>query len=88
MALQKQFTTDHGIDLSAAYFRVERPKLISKTRVDFEVCGYASAGAADTSAPVSLQGYSAPYVIAGENPIKQAYDHIKSLPEFSNAEDV
>ena len=88
MALQKQFTTDHGIALPAAYFRVERPKLISKTRVDFEVCGYASAAAADTSAPISAQGYSAPYAIAGENPIKQAYAHLKSLPEFSDAEDV
>ena len=32
-------------------------------------------------------GYSCAYDITGENPIKQAYLHLKSLPEFADAVD-
>ncbi len=31
--------------------------------------------------------YVFPYNIAGDNPIKQAYLYLKTLPEFSDAED-
>lgn len=88
MALQKPFTTDHGISLPAAYFRVERPVLVTKTKLDFEVCGYANSSAADGAAPVFVQGYSCQYDLDGTNPLKQAYTHLKGLPEFTSAEDV
>lgn len=31
--------------------------------------------------------FTVPYVLDGENPIKQAYEYIKTLPEYENAVD-
>ena len=31
--------------------------------------------------------YVFPYDLAGDNPIKQAYEHLKTLPEFADAVD-
>jgi len=39
------------------------------------------------SDPYQLQYINAPYDINAENPIKQAYLHLKTLPEFSDATD-
>jgi hypothetical protein len=33
------------------------------------------------------ESYSCTYDINGENPVRQAYLHLKTLPEFANATD-
>jgi len=37
--------------------------------------------------PMGYRRYRFEYSIDGENPIKQAYEYIKTLPEFEGAED-
>ena len=41
MALQKTVTTTQGFTTINAYFRVEGLSLVSKTKISFQICGYA-----------------------------------------------
>ena len=46
-----------------------------------------SIQAATDKQVVDLRQVSVPYVLDGENPIKQAYEYIKTLPDYENASD-
>ena len=85
MALQKTTTTPQGFEATNAYHRVEAVTLTSKDEISFRVRSYK-----DASETVAFgdAGFSCAYDIAGENPIKQAYEHLKTLPEFAGAADV
>lgn len=83
MALKKSITTIHGINIVDAYIRVDGLRLSSKSTIAFNACVYA-----DSSKPmVDGRQVECAYNINGENPIAQAYAHLKTLPEFADAVD-
>ena len=84
MALQKTITTPHGFEATNAYHRVEAVALNTKTEIAFRVRAYKDQ---DAALAFGDGGYQCAYDIAGDNPIKQAYEHLKTLPEFSDAVD-
>jgi hypothetical protein len=83
MALQKTVTTIHGFSAVNAYHRVEAISLVGKDRINFHVCSYVSP----ENPSFAKQIMSAEYELDGQNPIKQAYEYLKTLPEFSGAMD-
>jgi hypothetical protein len=83
MALEKTVTTPHGLTAVNAYHRVEGTQ-ISKDRITFQVRSYKD----NSGLPHFADAYfNCAYDIAGDNPIKQAYTHLKTLPEFADAID-
>jgi hypothetical protein len=83
MALEKTVTTPHGFTASNAYHRVEGTQ-VSKDRMTFQVRSYKD----NSGLPHFSDAYfDCDYDIEGANPIKQAYKHLKTLPEFEGATD-
>lgn len=83
MALQKTIITGFGITVNNAYLRVEGVQLLSKEKITFQV-----RASVDGQKPHFQDAlFSCDYVLTGENPIKQAYAHLKTLPEFTGATD-
>lgn len=83
MALKKALTTVHGIYLADAYIRIEELRLANKSTIVFNVCIYA-----DKTKPVVDGGVmQCAYDLSGANPLEQAYAHLKTLHEFSDAAD-
>jgi hypothetical protein len=83
MALSKSIDTQFGVPVADAYHRVEGVELLSKSDMAFSVRAYADV----LCAAVADARYAIPYDIDGDNPIRQAYLHLKSLPEFAGATD-
>jgi hypothetical protein len=83
MALTKNIETATGINVPNAYFRVE-DIFLSKSVISFTLRNYVVS----TKPPLSKEDMTCAYDILGENPFKQAYDYIKTLPEFADATDV
>jgi len=83
MALNKAVETNYGVIVDGCYLRVEQPKL-TKTALSFHLRTYV-----DITKPFFEETvFTCAYDIAGENPFKQAYTHLKTLPEFADATDV
>lgn len=84
MALKKTVTTPQGFEAADAYLRVEALALDDKTRMSFRVRAYK-----DQSANTAFddQPFGCVYDMTGNNPIAQAYMHLKTLPEFADAKD-
>jgi hypothetical protein len=83
MALKKTTTSPHGFESANAYHRVESVSLKDKNKITFHVRSYK-----ETDLPFfAEQVLSAAYDITGENPIKQAYAHLKTLKDFADAVD-
>jgi hypothetical protein len=83
MALAKTISTVHGFQAVNAYHRVEAVSLIGKEQISFHVRSYTA-----TDKPFFVEEVmTAPYQLDGDNPIKQAYAHLKTLSEFSGATD-
>ena len=81
MALQKTTVTVHGFEAVDAYHRVENILFVNKTQMSFNVRSYK-----EIKLPFfAEQIFSCAYDVTGENPIKQAYVYLKTLPEFANA---
>jgi len=83
MALKKSVTTVYGFEIPDAYHRVEGVQLISKTMIRFQVRSFADK----EKAHFADSQYECVYDMNGQNPIKQAYEHLKTLPEFAGATD-
>lgn len=83
MALEVNYTTSSDVTINSAYVRVEGVQL-SKEHASFVVCYYVSAS---SKTAADRQVNSCSYDLEGENPIKQAYLYLKTLPEFEGAED-
>ena len=82
MALKKITETNFGFNIPNAYHRVENIKL-NKNHIAFSVFAYT-----DTEKDAfDIRNYSCDYDLEGDNPIKQAYEHLKTLPEFAGAID-
>ena len=83
MALAKTVLTIHGFQSNNAYHRVEGVKLENKTAISFHIRSYTA-----TDKPFFEESVlSCAYDIEGANPIKQAYEYLKTLPEFEGALD-
>jgi hypothetical protein len=83
MALKVTKTTVSGLEVKDAYLRVEKVYLNEKKNIAFQVKAYKSK----ELPPFDERHYGCAYDINGENPIKQAYLHLKTLPEFAGAVD-
>lgn len=84
MALQKNTTMPTGVTVSNAYHRVNTVRIDQKNLLRFTVSGHVNPDLPE----FEVQAYSCAYDIAGENPIEQAYEHLKTLSEFAGATDV
>jgi hypothetical protein len=84
MALQKTVNTPHGFEAINAYHRVEGVRLQDKVTIAFQVRSYKSK---DQLAAFNDELHSCEYDLDGSNPIAQAYEHLKTVPEFSDATD-
>jgi hypothetical protein len=83
MAFKKSLQTPFGIEVQNAYHRVEGVRLISKTQIKFQL-----RASVDGVLPhFADSAYECEYDLNGENPIKQAYRHLKTMPEFSDITD-
>lgn len=84
MALTKTTKTEWGIEVKDAYSKVENVILTAKDKITFHVRSYVS----NDGVPFFTEKvFGCDYDINGENPIKQAYLHLKTLTEFSDAVD-
>jgi hypothetical protein len=83
MALKKSVQTSFGIDVIDAYHRVENVQLVSKDKIHFQV----RASLDGVKPHFDDAAYECVYDIQGDNPIRQAYRHLKTLPEFAGATD-
>ena len=83
MAIEKTVTTSYGIEVQDAYHRVEGLSIIGKNQIHFRV-----RSSVDGVLPhFSDVEYQCAYELDGQNPIKQAYKHLKTLSEFTNSMD-
>lgn len=83
MAFKLNATSDFGIEIKGAIFRAENPRIFNKTKMIFNVRGYADV----SKSHFSDKEYECEFDISGENPYAQAYAFLKGLPEFSGAKD-
>lgn len=83
MALKKTVQTTFGIDIVDAYHRVESVRLQSKTQMQFNVYVYADPSKQFVAESIETASYD----IQGSNPIAQAYEYLKTMPEFADAVD-
>jgi hypothetical protein len=84
MALKKTVTTQYGLEAVDAYHRIEGVRLNDKTSMSFQVRSYKDNSDIPAFSDVK---HDCAYDINGKNPIAQAYDHAKTLPEFAGAVD-
>lgn len=82
MAL-KTTTNFNGVVVENAYVRVNTATC-NKKMLAFQVCFFANA---NENAPFKTVAYDGQHNLDGENAIKQAYQMLKKLPEFANAQD-
>lgn len=83
MALKKTVITPQGFDAVDAYHKVENVRLISIYEIAFQL----RSSKDNTSPHFSDVEFQAAYDLNGDNPLAQAYAHLKTLPEFSDAVD-
>lgn len=72
-----------GVQVTDAYHRVDQVSG-GKIRMDFILGVYQSAS---TLTPIESRSYSFQVLPDGDSFIKQAYEFLKTLPEFANAVD-
>lgn len=83
MALKTNIETSEGVIVCDAYCRVEQIA-ITKTHVSFTLKSYVDP---EKYKKFFGNSYVCDYDLTGENPIKQAYKYLKTLPKFANATD-
>lgn len=83
MALQKTLITPQGFTAVDAYITCENTRLLGKDLVEFHINYCKEKGAASFNNEYRTGAYD----IEGANPIKQAYEYLKTLPEFADAVD-
>jgi hypothetical protein len=84
MALSMTTATVHGLTATDAYHRVEHVVIAGKSQIEFTVMSYASA---ENPMAFGAKTMRCGYDMDGENPVRQAYLHLKTLPEFAGATD-
>jgi hypothetical protein len=84
MAIRKNFETQFGFTLVNAYHKVMSVKIENKTSMAFSVGAFVNS---EKEIPAQAISYSCSYDLNGGNALNQAYNHLKSLPEFAGAVD-
>lgn len=84
MALIKSVTTSYGVNVVDAYHRIEMIHMYDKKYVSYHVRSYKDASGLPFFEERVLQFA---YDLNGSNPFAQAYDHLKTQPEFDGAVD-
>jgi hypothetical protein len=84
MALSQTITTPHGFVANMAYCRVENVKIHGKSSIEFVVKSYKSK---EDLVSFDTSLFSCDYDLHGDNPFRQAYKHLKTLPNFAGAID-
>ena len=82
MAISKNLELSNGIKVDGAYIRVEYPS-VTKDSMNFHIRKYV----ASNKSAFSEEFVEAPYTLDGANPFVQAYEYIKTLPEYADAVD-
>jgi len=83
MAIRKTIETASGVSVINAYHRVVGVCLDGKNKISFSL-----QSSVDASKPYfNSAPYSCAYDLDGQNPIKQAYDFLKTTAKFIEAED-
>lgn len=85
MALSTTFEVSKGLFAPNAYLRVNNISIVHDDVAGVTVNVYADSE--NTKEPVKTLCYGFEYDLNGENAVKQAYSYLKTLPEFSEAED-
>jgi hypothetical protein len=83
MALTANIETNEGVVVRNAYCRVEQIA-ITKTHINFVVKSYVNP---EKFKKFFEKSYVCNYDLSGVNPIAQAYEHLKTLPDFAGATD-
>lgn len=83
MALTKTVLTDQGFEATDAYHRVEAVLITGKNSMSFYLRSYKEIGKPCFAEIMTV----APYDLIGKNPIKQAYEYVKTMPQFVDAVD-
>ena len=83
MAFKKSVETNFGLTVKDSYVRVEGMRIIGKDRLQFQVRYFVD----NTHPHFQDVEYSCMYEIDGQNPFKQAYEYLKTMPEFAGATD-
>ena len=83
MAIKK--TVDFkGLTIQYAYIKVMRPTIYEgNNKMTFAVYFYSERGATS----FDNMFFESPYSLDGPNPVKQGYEFIKTLDQFSGGED-
>lgn len=84
MALQKSINTRWGLVAPNAYIKVLDVSIVEKTKGGCLIGFFASQ---DQTEPFDRKRIDFDYDLSGVNPIAQAYQHIKAIPEFADAID-
>jgi|LakMenEpi03Aug12_release.lakeMendotaPanAssembly.Ray.scaffolds.fasta_scaffold166234_3 hypothetical protein len=84
MALSKTITITSGLVVDDAYIRVDSVCIPEKSLMQFLAQAYKDNSQQHPFWHVQM---SCPYDITGDNPIRQAYLYLKTLPEFASATD-
>jgi hypothetical protein len=84
MALKMNMVSPQGFDVQDAYLRVESVQLAKKDALQFVLRMYKNS---QEKLAFDGQQFSCEYVLNGNNPLNQAYNYIKTLPEFSTSTD-
>jgi galactose mutarotase-like enzyme len=84
MAIQKSVTTQHGLVANNAYHKVENVTIRNKTQMEFNVKVFSSK---EQSLPFEMLAFSCAYDMQGDNPLRQAYTYVKTLPDFAGSTD-
>ena len=84
MALKKSVTTPQGFSAVDAYHKVGNVTIADKTRIVFNVEVTKSK---EEKNVFSVLSFECAYRLEGNNPIAQAYEHLKTLPEFVDSND-
>jgi hypothetical protein len=83
MAIRQPISTPFGVDVLNAYQRVEQLRFNTKSQIAFHLRSYAN----ESFPFIQETVYTCLFDLNGPNPIKQAYLHLKTLPEFADAVD-
>lgn len=83
MAFRQIIILESGITVEAAYRRVESVSISADGSMKAQVRTYAASDVPACHDASFVMSYD----MNGTNPIRQAYLHLKTLPEFANAVD-
>jgi hypothetical protein len=87
MALLLPVESSFGFRAEDAYCRIESLSWSKRGSLTFSATTYLNQEASVSATALLTQTFSCDYSLEGDNPIAQAYQFLKTLPEFADATD-